>query len=282
MTGRPTNLVVTGGMAPALLVIILLVAVPSVSVFISALTSEADSSFDISNFVDLFSNGYFLQAFWRTIRIAVAVTVVTIIGGYPLALFIARARPLVASIALSVVVFPLMVSTVARTFGWIVVLGGNGLVNQLLGYLGIVDEALPLLYNDFAIIVGETHLLLPYMVISLLAVMQRADPNLEEAAHSLGASPLRTFFLVTLPLTRAGLLAGIMLVMSLGMMAFATPLILGGARAPVLTTVIYRQVFVTFDWKLAASAAIVLTLMALSLILLLGMAARRSTEREIA
>lgn len=169
---------------------------------------------------------------------------------------------------LSIVIFPLMVSVVVRAFGWMVILGPSGIVNQFLMSLGFLREPLQLIHNEFGIIIGETQLLLPYMVLSLLAVLQKVDPHLEEAAKSLGANPLVTFFRVTLPVTIPGLLSGVLLVFSLAVTAFATPLILGGARAPLLTTLLYRYVFSTYNWAAAAAVAVVLAVVALAFVTL--------------
>lgn len=248
--------------SPATALVLAIAVLPSLLLLVQAFRTADGSAFTLQHLEGLWESRLAAQAFWRTIRVAIITTVLTIIGGYPLAMLIARSGSRASSLVLAVVVFPLMVSVVVRAFGWMVILGPSGVINQLLLGAGLVGEPVQLVHNEIGIIVGETQLLLPYMVLSLLAVLQKVDPHLEEAAKSLGANPLVTFFRVTLPVTVPGLLSGVLLVFSLAMTAFATPLILGGARSPLLTTLLYRFVFSTYDWAAAAAVATVLAIIA--------------------
>lgn len=252
--------------SPAVLLVTAIAIIPSLILLFQAFRTVDGTAFTAEHFQGLAESRLAAQAFWRTIRVAVFTTLFTIIGGYPLALLIARSRERAAGLMLAVVIFPLMVSVVVRAFGWVVILGPSGVVNQVLMALGLIGEPLQLIHNEFGIIVGETQLLLPYMVLSLLAVLRKVDPHLEEAAKSLGANPIVTFFRVTLPVTIPGLLSGVLLVFSLAVTAFATPLILGGARSPLLTTLLYRYVFSTYDWAAAAAVAVVLAVIALAFV----------------
>lgn len=264
MTGRRAWLL----SSPAVLLVVAIAIVPALILLFQAFRTVDGTAFTSQHFRDLADSRLAAQAFWRTIRVAVFTTLLAILGGYPLAIVIARARERTAGLMLSIVIFPLMVSVVVRAFGWMVILGPSGIVNQFLMSLGFLREPLQLIHNEFGIIIGETQLLLPYMVLSLLAVLQKVDPHLEEAAKSLGANPLVTFFRVTLPVTIPGLLSGVLLVFSLAVTAFATPLILGGARAPLLTTLLYRYVFSTYNWAAAAAVAVVLAVVALAFVTL--------------
>lgn len=252
--------------SPAVLLVTSIAIIPSLILLFQAFRTVDGAAFTAEHFQGLAESRLAAQAFWRTIRVAVFTTLFAIIGGYPLALLIARSRERAAGLMLAVVIFPLMVSVVVRAFGWVVILGPSGVVNQVLMALGLISEPLQLIHNEFGIIVGETQLLLPYMVLSLLAVLRKVDPHLEEAAKSLGANPIVTFFRVTLPITIPGLLSGVLLVFSLAVTAFATPLILGGARSPLLTTLLYRYVFSTYDWAAAAAVAVVLAVIALAFV----------------
>lgn len=254
------TLVPYGLAAPVLLALVVLAIIPCAQLLVQSLEPATETAAwpDLSNFVALFESKIGQQAAVRTVRISVIVTLITIIAGYPLALFIARARPAWRPVLIAIVVFPFLISAVVRAFGWTVLLGRSGLFNKLLIGSGIVTEPLALVQNETGIIVGETHLLLPYMVLSLLAVLQRIDPHLEDAAKSLGASPVGVFWRVIVPMTLPGLLTGTLLVFSLAMTAFATPLLLGGGRTPILTTLLYQYAFTLYDWKLAATIGVVL------------------------
>lgn len=260
--------------SPAVLLVLVVAITPSLILLYQAFRTPDGAAFTLEHFERLFNSRIAGQAFWRTLRVSMITTLLTVAGGYPLAMLIARSRERVAALMLGIVVFPLMVSVVVRAFGWIVILGPSGIVNQLLLGIDLITEPLALVQNEIGIIIGETQLLLPYMVLSLLAVLRNVDPHLEEASLSLGANPLRTFFAVTLPVSIPGLLSGVLLVFSLAITAFATPQILGGARSPMLTTLLYRNVFSTYDWAAAAAIAILLALLAIGFVTLQRLAGR--------
>lgn len=251
---------------PAFVIVGLLAVVPAVMMLASAFTSPDIEGFTLANFERLWNSKLAFQAFWRTIRVAIIVTLITIVLGYPLAIGFLRAGPRMQAILLPMLVFPLMVSVVVRAYGWIVVLSPSGIFNQVLLGLGIVSSPVDLLYSETAVILGESQLLLPYMVLSLMASLQKADSSLEEASMSLGANPVTTFYRIVIPISVPGLLTGTLLVFALALTAFATPLLLGGGRAPLLTTLIYTFAFTTFDWSAAAAVGLVLVILALAFV----------------
>lgn len=208
------------------------------------------------------------QALVRTFEIAIAVTLISIVAGYPLAFAIASSGPRARSLLMACVIFPFLLSAVVRAFGWNIVIGETGLVNQALLGLGVIAAPLQMLHTEFAIILGEAHLLVPYMVLSLLAVIRRIDPNLEAAAQSLGATPMGVFWRVMVPMTLPGLYAGTLLVFALAMTAFATPWLLGGTRSPVLTSLLYRYAFVSFDLPRALAVAGILLVLGIAFLVL--------------
>lgn len=251
---------------PAVALVTALAIVPSLILVFQAFRTPDGTGFTLAHFEALWASRVFEQAFWRTLRLSVIITLLTVVAGYPLALLIARSSPRYSMIVFVIVLFPLMVSVVVRAFGWMVILGQAGIVNQTLLFLGIIEQPLQLTQNEIGIVIGETHLLLPYMVLSLLAVLRKIDPHLEEAALSLGANPIVTFFKVILPITVPGLLSGVLLVFSLSITAFATPLLLGGARAPMLATLVYRYALSTYNWSGAAAVALVLAVIAIAFV----------------
>jgi putative spermidine/putrescine transport system permease protein len=248
---------------PAVLLVAFLAIAPSLRLLVEAFRTLEGTGPTLANFADLMDSRIAAQAFWRTLRVSIITTALSVVAGYPMALLIAKAGRRLSGLLLTILVFPLMVSVVVRAFGWRVILGPSGLVNQALMATGLIDQPLPLVLNEVGIIIGETQLLIPYMVLSLLAVLRKVDPHLEEAALSLGANPVVTFLRVILPISLPGLMSGVLLVFSLAMTAFATPLLLGGARTPLLTTLLYSYVFSSYDWASAAAVATVLVMLAL-------------------
>jgi len=220
------------------------------------------------------------QATWRTFEIALSVTALCILAGYPLAFAIAASGPRARSLLITCVIFPFLLSAVVRAFGWNIVIGETGLLNRILLGLGLIATPLQLLHTEIAIILGETHLLCPYMVLSLLAVIGRIDPNLEAAAQSLGASPPGVFFRVMVPMTLPGLFAGTLLVFALAMTAFATPWLLGGTRSPVLTSLLYRYAFVSFDMPRALAIAGILLILGIAFLILHRAVTQRSAMTQ--
>ena len=255
-----TRRIPLGLAAPVALAMIAVVLVPCANLLIQSLDPAGDAGTwpDFGHFATLFDSKIGYQALERTVRISVLVTVICIAAGYPVALFISRTGRRWQAILLALVIFPFLISAVVRAFGWTVILGHSGLVNKALIWTGLVEKPLTLVQNEIGIIVGETHLLLPYMVLSLLAVIQRIDPDLKDAAQSLGATPVGVFWRVVVPMTLPGLLTGTLLVFSLAMTAFATPFLLGGGRTPILTTLLYQYAFALYDWTKAATVGVAL------------------------
>jgi putative spermidine/putrescine transport system permease protein len=190
--------------------------------------------------------------------------------GYPLALSLGRSRGSWRATQTILVISPLFVSVVVRAYGWILILGNRGLVNHVLSSLGLIDEPLGLLHTEGAVVVALVEALLPFMVLSISAVLERIDPLLEEAARGLGASPATAFFQVTLPLSFPGALAGSLLVFMVAMGSYATPALVGGSRIRLMVTEIYTQVTAIFNWPLAAALAITLLSVSLAVIVVVS------------
>src|ERR1700719_4645757 len=223
---------------------------------------------------------YYLRLFGRTLRLGLITTAVCVVLGYPVAYFLARARPRVLTIGLFLLIMPLMVSTVIRVFGWIVILGRKGLVNQALVALGL--EPVKLLYTETAVVVGLVNIFLPFMVLPIMASIERIPPSLEEAAQNLGANWLQTFARVILPLSLPGLISGFLLVYSLSISAFVTPALMGNARERMAGQQIYDEVLVSFNWPSASSLALALVLLTVALMFGALFATRHASRRETA
>jgi len=250
------------------------------SVYLHSPTKIAIAEFTTANYSKLWEL-YYANLFFRTLRLSLAVTVVCVALGYPLAYLLARARPRSMTLGLFLLIMPLMVSTVIRVFGWVVILGNEGLVNQALRQLGAGD-GVRLLHTEGAVIVGLAQQSMPFMVLPIMASIERISPSLEEAARNLGASWGQMFTRTILPLSMPGLLSGALLVFSVSMSAFVTPALMGGRRSRMVGQQIYEEVLSAYNWPGAASLTIVLALLMLGLVGLALWASRRRARLETA
>jgi len=217
-----------------------------------------ETAFTAENYLSFLTEPFYLQLVLRTLWLGVLVTVLTLVVTYPIALFLARTRTRWRGVLVALLVAPLLTSIVVRTYGWLVLLGGDGLVNGALLSVGFVDRPLELVNNRLGVVIGLVEILMPYMALGLLSGFGRFDPKMEEAAMSLGAGPLRTFLRVTLPLSLPGVATGCLLVFVLTISSFVTPQLLGGGRFFVMATEIYEQATYTLDWPFASAISFLL------------------------
>lgn len=212
----------------------------------------------LANYVAVLTDDFRLREVGRTLALGLEVTLITLVLTYPIALFLARSRSRWRGLLITLAIAPLLTSAVVRTYAWIVILGRNGLVNSLLMRTGLVTAPLPLVNNLTGVIIALTQILMPYMALALLSGFGRFDPDLEAAAMSLGASPLRTFRRVTLPLSLPGIATGALLVFVLTISSFITPRLLGGGRVFLMATDIYEQASYTLNWPLGGAVSMLL------------------------
>jgi len=213
-----------------------------------------------ANYVDLATDPLFAEALLRTFRIATLTTAICLLLGVPEAWIIHRMAPRWRGPMLLLVVGPLLVSVVVRTFGWMVLLGTGGLLNQALVALGLPGAPFRLLFTEFAMVLGLVHVMAPLMVLSVWASLGRLDPMLARAAETLGAGPFTVFRRVVLPNVMPGVLGGALIVFCLTASAYATPAILGGKRLKVVTTMATNEFLNTLNWPLGAAIAVLLLL----------------------
>lgn len=235
--------------------------------------------FTVRYYTKLLTDSYYLEIIGRTLALGVTVTLATLVIGYPVALFLARTPSRWRSWLTILVVFPLMLNLVVRTFGWIALLAQNGLVNQALRALGVVDAPVKLLFNFAGLLIAMTHIFLPFMVLVLIGAIQNIPRDVEDAARVLGASWAGTFCRVTLPLSAPGILSGSILVFVLTISALVTPRLLGGPTYQVMATLIYDEFLQRLNWPAGSAQALLLTLMVLALVYLSGRLARRTGAR---
>jgi putative spermidine/putrescine transport system permease protein len=222
--------------------------------------------FILKNWREIFTDSYFLEMFWRTFRIAFSVTVLAALLGAPEAYILNRMRSPWRGLFLLVILGPLLISVVARTLGWALLFGGNnGLVNKLLMSLGLIGSPLRFMFTETGMVVALAHVMMPFMVLSVWAALQRLDPQIENAALSLGASPLTIIRRIVMPQILPGVLSGAIIVFSLSASAFATPAIIGGRRLKVAATLAYDEFLNTLNWPLGAAVA---TLLLVALVLI--------------
>lgn len=221
----------------------------------------------LKNWREVLTDSYFYEVFARTFRMAALVTVLAIIIGAPEAYILNRMRSPWRAIFLVVVLGPLLISVVARTLGWALLFGGStGVANQALMKLGLISGPIQFMFTETGVVIALTHVLLPYMILSVWAALQRLDPQVENAAASLGASQFTILRRIVLPQIIPGILAGAIIVFALAASAFATPAIIGGRRLKVASTLAYDEFLNTLNWPLGATVAVLL-LVALVLII---------------
>jgi putative spermidine/putrescine transport system permease protein len=222
--------------------------------------------FILKNWREVVTDPYYAEMFWRTFRIALLTTLITALFGAPEAYILNRMSGRWRSFFLLVILGPLLISVVARTLGWALLFGGNnGLVNRLLMSLGLIGSPLRFMFTETGMIVALAHVMMPFMVLSVWAALQRVDPQIENAASSLGAGALTIIRRIVLPQIMPGVLSGAIIVFSLSASAFATPAIIGGRRLKVAATLAYDEFLNTLNWPLGAAVAVLL-LVALVLI----------------
>lgn len=205
----------------------------------------------------------YLQVFLNTFEIALWVTLICLVLGYPLGFLLATTTPGWATLGFIFVLLPLWTSVLVRTYAWMVLLGRNGVFNRMLLDTGLIADPLPMLNNFSGVLIGMVHVLLPYMVLPVYGAVRRVDPALVSAAEGLGASNARIFRRVYLPLTLPGIFAGAVIVFVLSLGFFITPALLGGGRVIMLAVMIEQQVHQTLNWPFAAALSaslLVLTL----------------------
>lgn len=226
-------------------------------------------AFTARHYQRILDDPYHFEVIWTTIRIGLWTTAIALLIGYPLAHLMARVHGRTAhALLLMAVLAPMLTGIVVRTFAWMTLLSDRGVINQTLQGLGLTSSPVPLMYNEFGIIVGLVHIYLPFMVLTLTGVIGRIDERLEQAAQNLGAHPFRAFLEVTLPLSLPGILAGSLLVFALAISAYVTPILMGGFQIMTLPILIYQQISSNFNVSFAAALGMVL--LAISLVLIIA------------
>ncbi len=210
------------------------------------------------NYLRFFTDSYYLSVLWRSVWVASSVAVLAVLASYPIALFLFRTRSRWRGVLAVLTIAPLLVSSVVRTFGWMIILGDQGWINFMLRLAGLAAAPVHLMNNVTGVLIGLTEIMMPTTTLALVAGFARLDLSLEEAARTLGASPWRCFRRVTLPLTAPGIAVAALVTFVLSISSFITPSLLGGGRVPMLASTIYEEALETLDWPLAAAISLIL------------------------
>ncbi len=232
-----------------------------------------------AKYAEFLGDEYMLNVALRTFSLGTTVTLICAVLGYPIAWFLARSGSRWAHLVFLGTIFPLLVSIVVRTMGWTILLGNEGLVNAALLSLGVVDEPLRLMKGFWSVVLGMVHVLMPFMVLSIAAVLGKIDGAYAEAAATLGATPVRNFLTVTLPLSVQGIAAGSVITFCLCVGAFVTPIWLGRGHVTVMAIAIHEQMVTLVDWPGGAASGILLSLATLVLLGAYGLLLRRWSRR---
>ncbi len=259
---------------PTVLALLVLFVAPMVYILVGTLRTDG-----LQYYEKFLTDSFYLNILWTTVKVSLQTTLICLLLGYPVAYFLARTRSRIRNLLIIMTVFPFLVSAVVRSYGWMVILGKNGLLNQLLRGVGLIQKPLSILYTPTAVLIGLVHLLTPYMILNITSVIQSIDRNIEYAAHSLGASPLKTFFKVTLPLSSPGIISGCILVFTLSMTSYVTPKLLGGTKFRMMSTMVFQEVNVNFNWGFASAISYILLFVILVILLVSNYAAGRYTRR---
>ena len=267
---------------PALLLVAVLFAYPLARMASLSVRSVFPGAFTLTaaHYAKFVTDPYFLRVTLTTFRLAVVVTLLTIVIGYPVAYYFVRSRSRAKHWIFIAVLSPLLVGIVVRTIGWTIVLGNEGLINNVLRGVGLLREPLALMNSFWSVTVGLVHVLLPFMILSIASVLGKIDQALEESAAILGANPLQTFWRITLPLSVQGIAAGSILVFCLTIGAYITPWWLGRGKVLLFSTTIYDQVLVIIDWPFGSAAAMLLVAATLTILLLHFTLLRRVARRH--
>jgi putative spermidine/putrescine transport system permease protein len=227
---------------------------------------QIERTLTLEAYQNFFTDPFFAQVLLNGFRVGGLTSILCILLGYPTAYAMTRIRNQTLVMVVFILVFsPLLTSVIVRSYGWLLLLADSGLINYLLVALKVLTEPVHLLFNFTGVITALVHVLLPFAVFPILSVLLQMDPVLKDAAADLGASRLRTFWHVTLPISLPGVLAAFQLTFVLAMSAFVTPKMLGGGRVMVLPIMIYENI-ADLNWPLASVQAMVLLALVLIII----------------
>lgn len=237
--------------------------------------SMEPGGFTLANFSDLLKPLY-AKVFLDTVWICFLTAISTLVVGYPLAYALVRTQnAIIKSTLLVIVVTPLFLGEVVRTYSWIIVLGNNGFINSLLKSTGLISQPIQFMFTTFGVVVALVHVTMPVMVVMLAAALSHIDRDYQKAAESLGAGPIRAFLTITLPLSMPGVVAGVTTAFAWTFSAFATPQLIGGGKVNMISNLVYQLGFASFNFPFAASLCVTGLALTIAVLAMLRLASRR-------
>ncbi|MGD8116138.1 MULTISPECIES: putrescine ABC transporter permease PotH [unclassified Vibrio] len=237
------------------------IAIPPYSELWSYAEQKIQLLLNIGNYQYLVEDDLYISSYLESIRIALVSTALCLLIGFPIAWAIVHSTPATRNILLMLIILPSWTSFLIRVYAWIGILKNNGLLNNVLLSLGAIDEPLKILHTDAAVYIGIVYTYLPFMVLPIYTALMRVDYSLIEASSDLGAKPYTTLFSILVPLTRAGIIAGSMLVFIPAVGEFVIPELLGGPDSILIGKVLWQEFFNNRDWPVASAVAIVMLLL---------------------
>lgn len=258
-----------GGLTPALLVgpaialIVVLFLWP-----VAALLGHSFASPEgwAGNYRRLYEVPVYYRVLWRTMLISAEVAVICLVIGFPVAYKLSTATPIVRAVILACIFVPFWTNLLVRSYGWIIILNPEGMINSALRRSGLVDAPLDLVYNQLGVLIGMSQIMLPYAILPISAVMSRLDPRVMSAARSLGATPAQAFLKVYVPLMQPGIMAALLLVFTISLGFFVIPAILGGRTGVMLAQLIEFNINSSLNWGVASALSAVLLVVILVLL----------------
>lgn len=245
--------------------------------FTPLLDESGDIDASLDNYAFVLTDKLYVVTYLKSVLMAALATLLCLLLGFPMAYAIARSAPGTRSTLLLLIILPFWISFLLRVYAWMGLMNNYGVINNLLMWLGAIEQPIQMMYTDFAIYVGLVYSYLPFMILPLYATLERMDLNLIEAAQDLGASPFRAFRDITWPLARPGVIAGSLLVFIPAVGEYVIPYLLGGPGSLMIGRVLFDTFFVDRDWPLSSSVAVILLVLVVVPIVLL----QRNRKKEI-
>ncbi|HEX8046787.1 ABC transporter permease [Rhizobium sp.] len=251
--------------APAVLLLGVFLVLPYINIVVMSLRNPGNGTpyapgFTLSNYLRLFADSFYLEQTANTLMIGFITTSVCLVLGFPVAWQLAKTQMRFRGLAYGLVLSPLLVGIVIRSYGWTILLGNNGMINRTLISFGLIDRPLGLMYNSLGIVIALVHVFLPFMILPLMSALQGIDPSIEAAARSLGAGRITAFRRIVLPLAMPGIQAGCILVFVLSLSAYVTPSLIGGLRVKTMAVSVVDALIDTFQWPFGSAMALMLSL----------------------
>ena len=269
---RRPNLVVSLQLSPSLAWLTFFFLAPLVLIVVYSVSRRAEGGgvllgFTLQHYTRILSSNYYLGITWQSLVLGLKVTALTLLISYPVAYLLATTRSRWKPFLVFLLVVPWWTSILVKNFAWVGILLDNGLANRFLLWTGLTHRPVKLLYNEFSVVVGLIHVLIPFMTLPLFATLEKMEPQLLEAAENLGAGPLRAFREVTLPLSMPGVASGCILTFILAFGSYVTPALLGGPKNWMVAMVVQDQFLNAFNWPFGSAVAIVLLAIVMALVL---------------